>query len=71
MNEDSLCQSFVRVDSLVIECPEDAPMIEVVIVGICVDIGQGHTVQLCIGEGVNQLRLEMLLILGNEKQDIY
>lgn len=42
-------------------------MIEVVIVGICVDIGQGHTVQLCIGEGVNQLRLEMLLILGNGK----
>ncbi len=41
-------------------------MVEVVVVGVGVQVGEGHAVQLGVGQGVHDVRLEVLDILNEE-----
>ena len=43
---------------------DDAPVVEVVVVGVGVQVGQGHAVQLGVGQGVHDVGLEVLNVLG-------
>lgn len=42
---------------------QNRPMVEIVIVGVRVDVGQGSTVNFSVGQCSCNLRLEMLLVL--------
>ena len=42
---------------------DDAPVVEVVIVGVLVEGGHAHAVQLSVGQGVEDSRLEPVLVL--------
>lgn len=67
LNQDRLCQGAVRgladKDSLPGHCLDDAPVVEVVIVGVLVEGGHAHAVQLSVGQGVEDSRLEPVLVL--------
>lgn len=42
---------------------QDGPMVEVVVVGVRIDVAEGHAVDLGVGQAPRYLRLQVLLIL--------
>lgn len=68
LNEGSLGEGAVlsgrfRGDSLPDEGLHHAVVVQVVEVGVCVDVAQRQAVQLCIGQRVNNMRLQVVLAL--------
>lgn len=67
MDEDRLGEGAVRrlrhANSLPGQGLDDAPVVEVVKIGIGVEHGQGHAVELCVGQGTHNVRLETFGIL--------
>ena len=65
--EDSLCQGAVGrladKDPLPRHGLDDAPVVEVVIVGVLVEGSHAHAVELCVGQGVEDGGLEPVLVL--------
>ena len=67
LDQDGLCQGAVGgladEHSLPGHGLDDAPVVEVVIVGVLVEGGHAHAVQLSVGQGVEDSRLEPVLVL--------
>ena len=56
-------------DSLSGQGLDDPPVVEVVEVGVLVEVGQGHAVQLSVGQRMHNVRLEVISILWGKRQE--
>ena len=54
---------LLEVDTLAGQRLDDAPVVQLAVVGVGVDVRQGQAVQLGVGQGVHHVRLQILLIL--------
>ena len=76
LDEDGLCEGAVRglgdEDALPGEDLDDAPVVEVVVVGVGVEVRQRQAVQLRVRQAVHDVRLQVLDALkGQREGDTY
>ena len=67
MYEGGLCEGhvggFLQVDAFAGQGLDDAPVVQLTVVGVGVDVRQGQAVQLGVGQRVHYARFQILLIL--------
>ena len=72
LDEDGLCEGAVRglgdEDSLPGEDLDDAPVVEVVVVGVGVEVRQRQAVQLRVRQAVHDVRLQVLDALKGHRE---